>query len=88
MTIGDHDAIIFFNARSDRARQLTKTFVQPTSEFIKMNPGAFKRTKFPKDIRFVAMTDFGPDLPGLFTAFPRQDIKKSLQALIDVAYRQ
>ena len=27
--VGDNDSIIFFNLRSDRARQLTKAFVQP-----------------------------------------------------------
>ncbi|MBT4071572.1 MAG: 2,3-bisphosphoglycerate-independent phosphoglycerate mutase [Candidatus Magasanikbacteria bacterium] len=75
-TIQDNDAIFFFNARSDRARQLTKTFVQ--KKFRKQNPGAFTRKKYPKNIRFVAMTDFGPDLPGIFTAFPSADLEQCL----------
>jgi 2,3-bisphosphoglycerate-independent phosphoglycerate mutase len=75
-TIKDNDAIFFFNLRSDRARQLTKALVQP--EFEKSNPGAFHRRSMPKHIRFVAMTDFGPDLPGVLTAFPSRDIKNSL----------
>ncbi len=75
-TIKDNDAIFFFNLRSDRARQITKAFMQP--DFKKNNPGAFTRTKFPKNIRFVALTDFGPDLPGVLTAFPSRDVENSL----------
>ncbi|MBI4992956.1 MAG: 2,3-bisphosphoglycerate-independent phosphoglycerate mutase [Candidatus Magasanikbacteria bacterium] len=85
-TIKDNDAIFFINARSDRARQITKAFVQ--KDFEKNNPGAFKRAKCPKNIRFVAMTDFGPDLEGLFTAFPSPDIDNCLPAVIDDNYRQ
>src|SRR3989338_8743694 len=54
--VEDNDAIFFFNARSDRARQLTKAFVQ--KDFIGKNPGAFRRSKMPKNTRFVAMTYF------------------------------
>lgn len=75
-TVGDNDVIFFFNLRSDRARQLTKAFAQP--DFGKNNPGAFHRQIKPKNIRFVAMTDFGPDLPGIFTAFPSRDVHNSL----------
>lgn len=85
-TIRDNDAVFFFNARSDRARQITKAFVQ--KQFQKESPGAFKRKKFPNNIRFVAMTDFGPDLPGIFTAFPSPDIDCSLAKAIDDARRQ
>ncbi len=72
----DNDAIIFSNLRSDRARELTKAFIQ--KDFNKMNPDSFKRKKVLQNIRFVAMTDFGPDLPHIFTAFPSRDIKMSL----------
>lgn len=75
-TIKDNDAVIFFNLRSDRARQLTKVFVQ--KNFENLNPDSFKRTHLPKNIRFVAMTDFGPDLPGVLTAFPSRDVPDSL----------
>lgn len=85
-TIRDNDAVFFINARSDRARQITKAFVQ--KDFEKHNPGSFKRAKCPKNIRFVAMTDFGPDLEGLFTAFPSPDIDNCLPAVIDDNYRQ
>ncbi|MFH1286572.1 MAG: 2,3-bisphosphoglycerate-independent phosphoglycerate mutase [Candidatus Magasanikbacteria bacterium] len=84
--IDDNDVIFFFNSRSDRARQITKAFVQ--KDFQKQNPGAFKRTRVAKNIRFVAMADFGPDLPGIFTAFPSPDIHGGLVETIDERARQ
>lgn len=78
--IKDNDAIYFFNARSDRARQITKTFVQP--DFEKKNPGSFTRKKILKNTRFVVMTDFGPDLPGIFTAFPSYVITNTLPMVL------
>ncbi|MBI5728121.1 MAG: 2,3-bisphosphoglycerate-independent phosphoglycerate mutase, partial [Candidatus Magasanikbacteria bacterium] len=84
--VAPHDAIYFFNARSDRARQITKAFVQ--RDFEKHNPGAFRRKRFPRPTRFVAMTDFGPDLPGVFTAFPSPDVPQSLAQAIGDRYRQ
>ncbi len=75
-TVDDNDAVIFFNLRSDRARELTKVFVQP--DFENYNHGTFKRKKILKNIKFVAMTDFGPDLPNILTAFPSRDIVNSL----------
>ncbi|MCF6277112.1 MAG: 2,3-bisphosphoglycerate-independent phosphoglycerate mutase [Candidatus Magasanikbacteria bacterium] len=84
--IKDNDVVYFYNARSDRARQLTKAFVQ--KDFIKHNKGAFKRKNKPKNIRFVAMTDFGPDLEGVLTAFPSPDIKMPLAKAIGEEYKQ
>ncbi|MFA5127260.1 MAG: 2,3-bisphosphoglycerate-independent phosphoglycerate mutase [Patescibacteria group bacterium] len=74
--IGDQDAVVFFNLRSDRARQLSKAFVQP--DFNKKNPGSFKRSKWPKNLLFVALTDFGPDLDSIMTAYPGIDINDTL----------
>jgi len=84
--VKDNDVIFFVNARSDRARQITKSFVQ--LDFEKTNPGSFKRSRFPQNTRFVAMTDFGPDLPGIFTAFPSPDIKYALAEAIGSQYKQ
>lgn len=68
--VEDHDAVIFFNLRSDRARQLTKAFVQ--SDFERSNAATkpFTRPKVVTDLTFVAMTDFGPDLDSILTAYP------------------
>lgn len=74
--ISNNDSVIFFNLRSDRARQLTKVFVQ--EDFNKLNPGSFKRKKVLKNIKFIVMTDFGPDLGDILTAFPSVDLKGTL----------
>lgn len=74
--IKDGDAVVFFNLRSDRARQLTKAFVQP--DFENKNKGSFRRSKILKDLLFVALTDFGPDLDSILTAYPGVDILDTL----------
>ncbi|MGB0757185.1 MAG: 2,3-bisphosphoglycerate-independent phosphoglycerate mutase [Patescibacteria group bacterium] len=74
--IHDNDAVIFFNFRSDRARQLSKVFVQP--DFTEKNPKSFTRKKTLENLVFVAMTDFGPDLDSILTAFPSEDLEGTL----------
>jgi 2,3-bisphosphoglycerate-independent phosphoglycerate mutase len=74
--IKDNDSVIFFNLRSDRVRQLAKTFVQ--MDFNKKNSGAFKRKKIFKNLCFVALTDFGPDLDSILVAYPSADLKETL----------
>lgn len=69
-TVQDNDAIIFFNLRSDRARQMTKPYVLDDFKF-------FDRGKMPKNIFFVGLTNFGDDLP-MLTAFPEHRISKAL----------
>ncbi len=83
--INDGDAVVFFNLRSDRARQLTKVFVQ--SKFDQLNPHSFKRKKVLKDITFSVMTDFGPDLENILTAFPSEDLEGTLPEALK-NYRQ
>ena len=78
--IEDGDSVIFFNLRSDRARQLAKVFVQ--KDFNEDNPGSFKRSKVLKNLCFVAMTDFGPDLDSIATAFPSVDLKQTLPMVL------
>lgn len=79
-TVSDNDAIYFFNTRSDRARQLTKSFVQ--KDFCEKNPDCFDRYTYPDNIRFVAMTDFGSDLEGVFTAFSSPDLVNTLPCVL------
>lgn len=80
--IGDDDVVVFFNLRSDRARQLSKVFVQ--NNFEEKNPGSFKRDGMIKNLLFVALTDFGPDLDSILTAFPSIDLKGTLvEAMAD-----
>lgn len=84
--IQDNDAVIFFNCRSDRARQIAKVIIQ--KDFEKENPGSFKRKKILKNICFVALTDFGPDLPHSITAFPSPDIQNCLAKAIGESRKQ
>jgi 2,3-bisphosphoglycerate-independent phosphoglycerate mutase len=83
--IKDKDAIIFFNLRSDRARQLAKPFVQ--EKFCNMNKGCFVPKKTLKGIDFVAMTDFGPDLGPILSAYPSADLAGTLPMVL-YGYKQ
>ncbi len=68
-TIQDNDAVIFFNFREDRARQLTKAFVLPG--FMK-----FKKKDL-KNIEFVTMVQYEEGLP-VEVAYPPIGINESL----------
>jgi 2,3-bisphosphoglycerate-independent phosphoglycerate mutase len=80
ITIKDNDSVVFFNLRSDRARQLAKIFVQ--KDFNKSNPDAPKREKTLKNLTFTAMTDFGPDLDLIITAYPSEYLKNTLPVML------
>ena len=72
--IADNDAVIYFNLRSDRARQFTKFFVG--------NLDCILRDKIPiektlQNLYFAAMTDFGPDL-SVHTAYPGHTLQATL----------
>jgi len=68
--VKDGDAILFWNFREDRARQLTKVFVLPNFKH-------FVRRNYPKDIYFATMTGYEEGLPAN-AIFPPLPIKKSL----------
>lgn len=69
--INDNDAVIFFNLRSDRPRELSKVLVQP-------NFSGFKREKWLKNLYFVTMTEYEEDLPVTGVIFPPQNVKMCL----------
>jgi len=71
--IKDNDAVIFFNFRSDRARELTRSFV--ADNFI-----SFRRGKI-NNLFFVTMTEYEKDLP-VTIAFPPAKISDSLGKII------
>lgn len=72
-TVTPGDAMIFFNFRADRARQITKAFVLPGFE------------KFPReyirDLDFISMTEYEKDLP-LEVAFPPELVDEPLAKVI------
>jgi 2,3-bisphosphoglycerate-independent phosphoglycerate mutase len=75
--ISDNDAVIFFNYRSDRARQLTKAFVLPSFN-------KFPRKKYLENLLFVCFTEYEKDLP-IEVAFPPEEIKNTLGEVISKA---
>ncbi len=78
--IKDNDSVIFFNFRSDRARQMSKLFVGTNTQIEK----DFPKMNFLKNLAFVAMTEFGPDL-NLRTAFASPPLVGTLPtALSDI----
>jgi 2,3-bisphosphoglycerate-independent phosphoglycerate mutase len=72
--VKNNDALIFFNFRADRARQLTKAFVLPGFE-------KFSRKDYLKDLFFVAMTEYEKDLP-VSIAFPLEKIENPIARVI------
>jgi 2,3-bisphosphoglycerate-independent phosphoglycerate mutase len=73
--IHDNDAIVFWHLRSDRARQLTKAFVQ--RDFTQ-----FFRGNMLRNLNFVALTDFGSDLSDVETAFAKPQLVNSLPEVL------
>ncbi|WP_394355765.1 2,3-bisphosphoglycerate-independent phosphoglycerate mutase [Adlercreutzia wanghongyangiae] len=59
----DGDAVVFFNFRPDRARELTRALVDPDFS-------GFKRDRFPQ-VRFVCLTEYDPAIPAP-VAFPKE----------------
>ena len=74
--VSDGDAVIFFNFRADRARQLTKAFVLPG--FAK-----FERA-YLKNLLFVTMTEYEKDLP-VKIAFPPEHVATPLAKVLSDA---
>ncbi len=100
--IKDGDAVIFFNFRIDRPRQLTKAFVLPDFENTAMEIKGFdpyettfhkkhirsipentpfRRRVILKDLVFVTMTEYEPDLP-VEVAYPHLMIENTLGEII------
>lgn len=73
--IQDNDAVIFFNFREDRARQITKAFSLPS--FNKFNRS--KRL----NIEFVTMIEYEKDLP-VSIAFGPQEVTDSLGEVLSL----
>ena len=70
LKINKEDAVIFFNFRADRARQLTEAFVDPN----------FKRfdREFIDGLTFVCFTEYKKNMPNAQVVFPPKIIKNPL----------
>ena len=65
--IGQGDSIIFFNFRPDRAREITRTFVDP--DF-----AGFERKKGFFPVQYVCTTEYDATMPNVEVAYPRQKL--------------
>ena len=68
-TIRPGDAVVFFNFRPDRAREITRSLVDPAFT-------GFARSYFP--LTFVCMTQYDAAMPGVSVAFAPQSLKNTL----------
>ncbi|MBI2416238.1 MAG: 2,3-bisphosphoglycerate-independent phosphoglycerate mutase [Candidatus Kerfeldbacteria bacterium] len=76
-TVHDNDAVIFFNFRADRARQLTKAFVLPA--FSKFN-----RPHYFQNVPFVTMMEYERNLP-VKVAFVPDQIDEPVSSVVAAA---
>ena len=68
--IQENDSVIFFNFRPDRAREITRTLVDPDfSGFVREN-GLFP-------LYYVCMTQYDATMPGVHIAFPPQSLQNT-----------
>ncbi len=71
--VEQHDAVLFFNFRPDRGRQLVESFVLPSF-------GKFERKNI-KDVFFTTMTDYEKEIP-LQVAFPSRVVHNGLSEVL------
>lgn len=74
-TVKEGDSIIFFNFRPDRARQLTKAFVDKDFEGFKRRKGYFR-------VNFVCMTRYDDEIRDVKVAYEPEIIKNTLGEII------
>ena len=61
--VSDKDAMIMFNFRPDRAREITRAFVDADFD-------GFERKKICRDLKYVCMTQYDASMPNVQLAFP------------------
>ena len=66
-TIGANDSIVFYNFRPDRAREITRTFVDPDFSGFERKKGFFPLT-------YVCMTQYDATMPNVKVAFKPQSL--------------
>ncbi|MGH2377514.1 MAG: 2,3-bisphosphoglycerate-independent phosphoglycerate mutase [Candidatus Limnocylindria bacterium] len=79
--VRDGDAVVFFNFRPDRARQLTLAFMQEGFD-------GFAPKRRPKVSAFVTLTDFKLGLSNVAVAFPQQPLVPLAEVLAERGLRQ
>ena len=70
-TVKPGDSIVFFNFRPDRAREITRTFVDPEFKGFERKSGFFPLT-------YVCMTQYDASMPNVEVAFKPQSLKNTI----------
>ena len=70
-TIKENDSVIFFNFRPDRAREITRTLVDPEFTGFERKNGLFP-------LKYVCMTQYDATMPNVDVAFKPQVLKNTL----------
>jgi len=79
--VRDQDAVIFFNFRPDRARQLTWALMQQDFD-------GFPRRRVPADLTFVTLTEYKLGIPGVSVAFAPAEVVPMAQVLSEAGLKQ
>ena len=69
--IGEGDSIIFYNFRPDRAREITRCFVDPEFTGVERKHGCFP-------VQFVCTTEYDASMPNVAVAFPKERLNNTL----------
>ncbi len=67
-TVKANDSVVFFNFRPDRARQITRTFVDEKFDGFERKNGFFP-------LYYVCMTQYDETMPNVKVAFPPEELK-------------
>ena len=70
-TISEGDSVILYNFRPDRAREITRTFVDEAFDGFERRNGFFK-------LNYVCMTQYDATMPNVDVAFKPQTLKNTL----------
>lgn len=76
--VEDGDAVIFFNYRGDRPRELTRAFVVDDAAWANVPREPFKRGNRYADLFYVSMTNYESDLPVSAVAFDKPEHMKNI----------
>ena len=70
-TVKENDSLIFFNFRPDRAREITRTFVDPDFNKFERRNGMFP-------LKYVCFTQYDATMPNVSIAFKPQSLANTL----------
>ena len=76
--ISADDSVIFFNFRPDRAREITRAFVDPEFD-------GFERTKGFFPLNYVCMTQYDATMPNVSVAFKPQELTDTFGEVVSKA---